>query len=468
MSGHKRALIRLSDKDFRRLTGIEEKLRKVDADYEEIIRKSHRESSSVITEGIQEIRDRHEYLMHELSNFQNEISQLEQRTSQNWLNSLGLLESELNDQITERMYLLGESILGNTQDVISQHQEYLTTLIAINDQERKQDLENLLQVIQDKDKIAELIQDTFITCESFINLLEPLLDNPIFKRHWSQRFYHERSRYELARRNFDNGIHEAAFSLSQECFLGLTFIRDNWDIQWLNRKIELSKLLDQAVRLLEYCNGIRSIPAIGFNGEELDIMLDLEDWSNGHYSKIQTQLEQITNELQSGALDKDVNEFDDIQATLIQLSKQMNQIVYESRLSVLSSQLRFDVAKSVVSALTKQGFLLEQGFYIDGDPRQEYQATLRHLDGSEVIIQVSGEGHSIGETCLDIYSFDNEKHTDHERRQRIKELAAFLNYYGLTIGKVSIENDQFVEPANRITHPAQSPKRKRAINYGRN
>jgi hypothetical protein len=73
----------------------------------------------------------------------------------------------------------------------------------------------------------------------------------------------------------------------------------------------------------------------------------------------------------------------------VALEKQFTDSIYQARRNVLASQVRFNIAGSVIQALNEQGFQLNGGRYVESDQRDSYQALLKHIDGSEVVVQVS-------------------------------------------------------------------------------
>jgi hypothetical protein len=133
---------------------------------------------------------------------------------------------------------------------------------------------------------------------------------------------------------------------------------------------------------------------------------------------------------------QDAHEIDHSQeaiAALTELENEIPHVVFNARLAVISSQVRFNIAEFVVTALQEQGFALETSTYDQNDMRSGYSIQLGNFEGSHVLVQLTPHPSDPIAHDLDIAFRDQDLRTEHEMRQRAGELAVSLNAYGLQL-----------------------------------
>lgn len=107
------------------------------------------------------------------------------------------------------------------------------------------------------------------------------------------------------------------------------------------------------------------------------------------------------------------------------MQQELEQIIYDARVAVISSQLRFTIADMVVEKLAEQGFdALDDETYEGNGMRQGFVAKVRNLGGDEVVIRVVPKADNPAENDLHIHSFDARQRNAEELQQRARELNA--------------------------------------------
>lgn len=181
-------------------------------------------------------------------------------------------------------------------------------------------------------------------------------------------------------------------------------------------------------RLLARIAAFREVPALDLSGQALDLKLDVDAWTNGRLSALQRAVESLQgsmNQIGTEELQRMV------QTRLPELESRLDRLVKEARESVLGSQLRVNITDIVITALRGQGYELEDAGYQTGDMRGEYQASLKSLDGCEVVVHVAPTGRGLGGQELILQSLNMPAYSEHELRQRAREVTRALNQHGI-------------------------------------
>jgi hypothetical protein len=92
----------------------------------------------------------------------------------------------------------------------------------------------------------------------------------------------------------------------------------------------------------------------------------------------------------------------------------------------------------VVQALEEQGYALQSADYREDNPISDYHAILQDIEGCEVEIVVSPKDNTLVHQDLSIISYDREQKSEHEMRQRAKEIARSLQKQGLSVSSFQV------------------------------
>jgi hypothetical protein len=131
---------------------------------------------------------------------------------------------------------------------------------------------------------------------------------------------------------------------------------------------------------------------------------------------------------------KDLKEI--LEQNLPALEQDCHEMICLARRQVLASQIRYNMASCIVEALGDQGFELLSSEYEDQDMRKSYQVALANLEGCQIVVRVSPANGSPGKNVVSIETQNYEQRSEHELRQRARELAHSLQNYGLSVSSV--------------------------------
>ena len=243
----------------------------------------------------------------------------------------------------------------------------------------------------------------------------------------------------LASQNMGQGANEAGLAQVQQAYFDLSDFRlelERLETEW---RLWQQAVLD-GIRHLYAClqNNI-SATAVDMAGKELEVTIDVNAWTGGGLDDISSGLNDLGELVQSGFPSVDTATLQHIaRSVLPAYQQQIEQTVEAARLTALSSQVRINIADLVVQALEDQGYVLQDASYGEGNPTSEYRAALQSLDGCEVEILVSPVDNLPVNNELSIISHDREQKSEHELRQRAREVAKSLQHYGLNVGNFQV------------------------------
>jgi hypothetical protein len=119
-----------------------------------------------------------------------------------------------------------------------------------------------------------------------------------------------------------------------------------------------------------------------------------------------------------------------------ELDQQLTGIVATAQARQIASQFRANLAELVVGTLEETaGYTWEEGqaIYAGDDERRAFYAKLRHMDDSEIVVEVSPD--DSGKSCtLRILSYDAGLSDEEERVRRAHAVHASLRAQGLDAG----------------------------------
>ena len=246
-------------------------------------------------------------------------------------------------------------------------------------------------------------------------------------------------RLQQAEDNLANAMPEAALVLAQQAYTDSSIKRlelEKLTIQW---QAIYMNALQRADELFADVLACRSLPAIGMSGEELEINLDLNKWSDEEFSAIKKDALSLRSELRRGARELDTRELNTILSTRIPKVRQnLIDLVYKARWEVVNSQIRINIAEIAIQALEGQGFQLNEHGFRGNNMKGAYQIALVNVEGSQVFIQLNPLADMEASTDLSIESMDQEKRTPSELRSRSTEITRSLARFGLRVGPVSV------------------------------
>lgn len=265
---------------------------------------------------------------------------------------------------------------------------------------------------------------------------------------------------QLARQNAAQNSPEAALSMAQQAYLGLSDLR--LDLERLEREWQYwrSAALATARELLVEAQRNRLCSGVNLQGEPVDLDVEVDFWTQGKLTRLQQEIQGLLEGVEHPKTAQTTAQLRQVaQEQAPAYLKQLGDLVAEARLAVISSQMRFSIADLVVQALEAQGFAVQEGVYEGEDMRAGYVAKVAHYDGAEVVVSVTPDPARPGENEVNIHSFDVEQVSEVELRRRSQEVARTLQAQGLTASAP--------QPTGLVPNPAikdiEAVKRKKTI-----
>jgi hypothetical protein len=245
-------------------------------------------------------------------------------------------------------------------------------------------------------------------------------------------------RLDLAEGNVRARLGEAALAQAQEVYLQLSELRAEVELRMSERQ-EAWLAADGAVTVLREQIRVNATPAaVDETGNAVEgFTLDVDYWSEGELSRLEETVAKLTAALADPAAAATTAELRHIaEHEVPALDQALTEVVASAQAGQLASQARANVAELVVTALEETtGYAWEEGqaLYANGDQRRAFYSKLKHLDDSEIVIEVAPEDN--GESCvLRIISYDTGTPDDEERVRRAHAVAATLREHGLQAG----------------------------------
>jgi hypothetical protein len=273
-------------------------------------------------------------------------------------------------------------------------------------------------------------------------------------------------RLAIAEGNVRARLGEAALVQAQEAYLQLSELRAEvelrdreWQEAWL--------AADRAVTMLrEQIRVNANPPALNATGAPAEgFTLDVDYWSEGELSRLEETAARLTAMVADPARTASAQELRHVaEHEVPELDEALTEVVARAQARLLASQVRVNVAEIVVTALEEAtGYTWEEGqaTYASGDQRRAFYSKLRHLDSSEIVVEVAPDGN--GEACvLRILSYDAGVPDDEERVRRAHAVADTLREHGLQAGLPaadSQEADPRLVDFDALRHPPQQAGR---------
>ena len=241
------------------------------------------------------------------------------------------------------------------------------------------------------------------------------------------------SRAELA---YQRGGSEAAYVLAESVYFDLSKLRITLETQTLRSLAFHQAARTQAAGLHQFSISSREVNAWDLEGNELDIMVDADYWSQRQLGRQSSRLARLVEELTrttTEALDPVWLE-QLVFETLPEMQRELDQTLTQARLAALEAQLRANIAERVIEALEGQGYQMV-GENLPKDFRDGCRVKMVCLDGSSVEVLVAGiPGHN-GQNELMLLSDDVDRRSSHELDRRASEVVDALAGTGLVVGQ---------------------------------
>ena len=176
------------------------------------------------------------------------------------------------------------------------------------------------------------------------------------------------------------------------------------------------------------------------------VSLDVDYWSDGELAELREQADALARRAADQADPASLAELRAIiERNVPGLDERLTEIVGRAGArQAFASQVRVNLAEFVVETLEDTtGFVWADGqaTYAGNDPRHAFYSKLRHLDDSEIVVEVAPDEN--GESCvLRIMSYDSGTPDEEERARRFHVITDRLAERGLQVGKPTAEQGE--------------------------
>lgn len=425
MSGHKRTTITLSREELRGLENASKRLGEVEHDFQKIQQQIAHMREQSFVQSQHEMEARQQALDYSLAGVSAHLASIEMNTSQAVIAHSTALQHEINQ--------MGQDVWENTALLLNEHTQEMETAFREGQEIRQAQFHQLRRSIN---RMQNSEQERTAYAEQAVHEAHTLMESMVSLYSSEETALHSlqaaERQVQRAAENLQAGFSEAALVAAQQTFEDLSRLRFQVETQ-LQRRQVISQMVQEAYARVENLVRInRRVRAVNPQGEPLDTVIDVDFWSGGAWAALNQRLNRIQAQLiQPDLLDSDASQhlIDEMEA----IENDIQHIVFNARLAVISSQVRFNIAECVVAALQEQGFALENSAYLSNDMRSPYQVQLCNFEGTQVMVNLApNPGDPIAHE-LDIAYQDPEFRTEHEMRQRAGELSMALNSYGLQL-----------------------------------
>ena len=438
MSGHKHATITISQDEYRRLHEIdmERRFNKKkgsqgnDSRYNalleayQLIEERQREYESMITEmneemAILEAEQSNDILAVQSEYYQNLINQLQDLQEEN---------SGAHNALRETTQHF-EEVIQNERAKAQERYNALLQQVSIMGQEQTHKETHTREWIESGKQLSVFINDKYDHNKFYPSAYDKIVQ-----------------RLNMGIQNLNRGYVDSGLQFAQEAYLQFSELRialEQKTSEWL-ASYQIAS--DEVRELFERVSGTPVISAIGVEGEDLHIDIDLDYWSNGKYSDLHSRLKTLLSMLQTS---KDEINFDDLAKLTNEIIPMyrgyFSDIVFEARQSLINSQLKYNVACLAMEALEKHGFSLKQAEYKNNDKRDAFSAQLSDPSGSKIILQITPNKINNSNTLV-IDTLDDTVHTEDEYMRRWNEINHSLVEAGVQVGQVQVsDSDENLE-----------------------
>lgn len=293
--------------------------------------------------------------------------------------------------------------------LLQEQQQQFNQLIAQERSQRSQDQQQLQQqlgsIAQEQERKQQLAANFIADVQI---LLQQIDRGYAHQQAAPDRLASLHRQIELAQSNLQTGMSEAAIASAQQAYLNLTDLRLQLEQQEQAAVLLHAATLEQIRSLMAEAKLAHQCEVdVGEGADKETVAIDTDHWTNGRLSQYEQQLEQLESQL-AQALDKlDQAQLQQISQQVQALAPTLEQIIDQAQLAVFSSQMRAEIADSIVDALSSLGYSLtspDDAIYEGEDQRQPYVVKVHNLAGDEVVAVIRPES-EFGVNTISVNAF---------------------------------------------------------------
>jgi hypothetical protein len=329
---------------------------------------------------------------------------------------------------------------------LDEQEEQLRSELAQEREERERDFgelrDGLAGIRQDRERVLAVAGDLVADVRV---LAEAIADNLPHKRFAPGRLAAVDRRLALVEGNLADGIGETALAQAQDLWLQLGDLRA--EVEFRDQEWQLAQIgaVSATTVLLEQIRINSSLDVSDEQGKRIEgVTLDVDFWSEGELTELRDAVSALGGRL---AAETHPPTLEELRTIINQdapaFGERLTEIVSRAGARQFASQIRVNLAELVVETLEDAtGYVWEEGqaTYAGEDPRRAFYSKVRHLDDSEIVVEVAPD--QDGECCeLRILSYDAGIPDEEERASRAHVIAERLRDLGLRVGSPSAESD---------------------------
>jgi hypothetical protein len=332
-----------------------------------------------------------------------------------------------------------EQVRRETRDALEDQERRFQEGLARERQERARDVQLLRDEVvrlgQDRERALALAAARTADARVLSSAIDKELPH---ERYAPGRLAELAKRVDVAEENVARGLGEAALAQAEDAYLRLSELRA--EIELRDREWQMARLAaDSAITVLREQIRVNTNPdVLDDDGTPMDgVALDVDFWSEGELAQLRETIAGLADAVAGTGAPASLAELRRIADEEVPaLDERLTAIVAKAQARQLASQVRANLAELVVNALEETtGYTWEDGqaIYAEGDQRRAFYSKLRHLDDSEIVIEVAPD--ETGDSCvLRIISYDAGVPDEEERVRRAHAVADSLREHGLQAG----------------------------------
>lgn len=428
MSGHKRATVSISQDEYHKLFEAERNLLLTTAQIpEDEICLRQEIHSEAVQKNLHQIQNRQADYEELIQGLNNRIQSLEWETANHLTSQQEILIANLDH--------VGEELWSKADQIIDQRTQQLQSVVQDENDWVRSQLDLIMQQQQASSlRQNEIHKEIFTWLQDSSNLIE------FIRCHYHHELLtpNELENFSSKLTSLENAVqnqqYDGLWLAAQSLTLDLTHYRrvlEKEETTWTSYQNLACEKLESFLRKME---AYRTIEAVGLDGIPSQQLLEVNDWTSGRYDSLFHEIEMKIKEISNHENFLPIESIKPVlESYLPECELQLYDLIHQARYESLNSQLRFQVAKTILKALAAQGFKPVNGSYEDRDFQKGYYALARDPNGCEVRISVEPNKVNFGSNQLHLVSSDSDQRTYHELRQRAKEIAKSLKQEGLEV-----------------------------------
>lgn len=330
------------------------------------------------------------------------------------------------ERLTEQLHLKRDQPLINT---LQQHTTQLQNTLAKQQQTLIAEMPQQLHHLQD---LPEQAEQWLENTNALLDAINTQFRHATFTPHMLGQL---RQELLLSQSNFQQQNYQAAIASCQQTYLRSQQLRlqlEYHELTWHAYLNAARFAVSEAVAACE-CN---QSPLLSFEETEDDVQsitVDVDYWTEGQLSAIQSDTSQLEWDLKYNAEQYDVATLQQFIQRAENWTQQSYQLVELAKEALIASQLRNNIGQTIEDALSDAGWEIIDATYEGEDFRAAVHVKLQNLAGDEIVTIIhpeSGSGEDLNNR-LRIAFFDRTTNDQGFRQERLRRITQLLRSEGL-------------------------------------